>query len=81
MCVRVINHAKTLRYGTQLTVLLHCVDVVDNPANVAYHEVDLPVEFVCQFHRYIPNIYFSSAHVQASRSVVSYAVCCVCVCV
>jgi len=44
------------------------VDIVDNQANVAYQEVDLPVEFVCQFHRYIPNVYFSSTDNHATRS-------------
>ena len=32
----------------------------DFPANVAYQEVDLSAEFVRQFHRYIPNVSFSS---------------------
>jgi len=43
-------------------------NVVDNPANVAYQEVDLPADLVRQFHRYIPNVFFSSPDAHAARS-------------
>jgi len=48
--------------------------LVDLPANVAYQELDLTDEFVRQFHRYIPNIYYSSdadVHTDRFASVVS----------
>jgi len=35
--------------------------VTDHPANVAYHEINLPDDFIVQFHHYIPNVYYSSA--------------------
>jgi len=52
--------------------------VTDHPANVAYHEVDLPDDFIVQFHHYIPNVYYSSADVSAPRSDVHcvYCYCC-----
>jgi len=49
---------------------------LDELANVAYQEVDLPADFVRKFHRYIPNTYFSAcSDNHASRFVVVFFCC------
>ena len=36
-------------------------DVIGNPANVAYTEFDMPMDFPIHLQQYIPNVYNSSS--------------------
>ena len=56
-------HTKLFNEGRRL-FLYHSSEIslclnVDNPANVMYHEVDLPIEFPVHLRHFIPTVYYS----------------------